>query len=106
MFHLRRLAITLTGLRGTALDLAADPLPRSVLVVSQGLPGRPQPLAIHRAFRAALNANTAKPIAIDVEQFDLARMQGCAGGGIWAENRSGGGAAFRLTLPLAVGQPA
>jgi signal transduction histidine kinase len=72
--HLLRIAIVLAGLLSPAICLAADPMPRSVLILSQGLPGAPWPSALHQAMRSTLNADLAEPIAIYIEELDLARF--------------------------------
>jgi signal transduction histidine kinase len=72
--HLLRLAIALAGLHYPALCMAADPLPRSVLILSQGLPGGPWPSAVHQAIRSTLAANIAAPVPDYIEELDLARF--------------------------------
>jgi signal transduction histidine kinase len=72
--RLLRIAIALTGLLCPTFCLAADPLPRSVLVLSQGIPGGPWPSAVHQAIRSTLTGNVTAPVAGYIEELDLARF--------------------------------
>jgi signal transduction histidine kinase len=74
--HLLRIATALIGLLLPALCSAADPLPRSVLILSQGLPGAPWPSAVHQALRSTLTSNGAPPVVDYLEELDLARFGG------------------------------
>jgi hypothetical protein len=70
------IGIVLTGLLCPSVLWAADPLPRSVLVLSQGFSGAPWPTAVHQAIRSALNARVSSPVAVYIEELDLARFGG------------------------------
>ena len=57
-----------------AISLAAEPLPRSVLIVTQWDAGLPWYAAVSSAFHATLRANSAEPVAVYTEAFDLSRF--------------------------------
>jgi hypothetical protein len=56
-----------------AVSLAAEPLPRSVLIVAQWDPGVPFLAALSDAFHATLRA-TSEPISVYSEALDLSRF--------------------------------
>jgi signal transduction histidine kinase len=72
--HLLRIAIALIALLFPAICSAAGPLPRSVLILSQGLPAAPWPSAVHQALRSTLTGDGASPVAVYIEELDLARF--------------------------------
>jgi hypothetical protein len=72
--RLLRIAIALIGLLWPALCLGADQLPRSVLILSQGLPGGPWPSAVHQAIRTTLLGNGTAPVVDYIEELDLGRF--------------------------------
>ena len=74
MRRLLRMAIALMGLLGPAVCWAADPLPRSVLIISQALPGAPWPSAVHQAIRSTLTGDGSVPVVNYTEELDLGRF--------------------------------
>ena len=68
--------MALIALLFPAICSAADPLPRSVLILSQGLPGAPWPSAVHQALRSTLAGNGATPVVDYIEELDLGRFGG------------------------------
>ena len=71
---LRILTLLFAGLAAT-ISVAAEPLPRSVLIVSQWDPDLPFYAAWSSAFRAALHATSQEPISLYSEALDLSRFQ-------------------------------
>jgi signal transduction histidine kinase len=71
---LHRMAIVLTGLLCPAVCLAADPLPRSVLIFNQGATGGLWPSAANQAIRSTLADNLAAPTTSFTEELDLGRF--------------------------------
>jgi signal transduction histidine kinase len=71
---LRILTLLFAGLAAT-ISVAAEPLPRSVLIVSQWDPDLPFYAAWSSAFRATLNATSREPISLYSEALDLSRFQ-------------------------------
>jgi hypothetical protein len=69
----RILICLLVGLAPTAC-LAAEPLPRSVLILSQWDPGLPWYGAVSSAFQATLRAASPEPVAVYAEALDLSRF--------------------------------
>ena len=57
-----------------AISSAAEPLPRSVLIVTQWDTGLPWTVAVSSAFRATLRAGSVEPVAVHMEFFDLSRF--------------------------------
>ena len=75
--HILRIFIALTALLVPAACLAANTLPRSVLILSQGSSGAPWPVLAEQAVRSILNIkNPAAPASIYVEQLDLYNFAG------------------------------
>src|SRR5687768_9748811 len=72
--RLLRTAIALMGLFWPAACLGADPLPRSVLIFSQGLPGAPWPSAVHQAIRSTLTGDGSAPVVNYIEELDIGRF--------------------------------
>jgi len=70
---LRLLILLLAGLAATT-STAAEPLPRSALVISQWDPGLPFYTALDNAFDATLHANSPVPISVYSEALDLSRF--------------------------------
>jgi signal transduction histidine kinase len=52
-------------------SLAAQPLPRSVLIINQSGPGRPWYVALDNSFRAAVISSPSGPISVYEEDLDL-----------------------------------
>jgi signal transduction histidine kinase len=74
---LLRIAMALAWIVFPAICLAADSIPRSVLVLSQGFSGAPWPSAVQQAIRSVVNdGNSAAPTSIYVEELDLAHFGG------------------------------
>jgi signal transduction histidine kinase len=71
---LLRILILLFASLGTAVSALAEPLPPSVLIVSQWDPDLPFYAAWSSAFRAMLHATSAKPTSIYSEALDLSRF--------------------------------
>jgi signal transduction histidine kinase len=59
-----------------AASLAAEPLPRSVLIIDQSGPGLPFYAGISSGIRSAVNSGSATQVSIYHEQLDLARFRG------------------------------
>jgi signal transduction histidine kinase len=59
-----------------ARSLAAEPLPRSVLIIDQYGPGLPFSAGISSGIRAAVISGSATPVSVYHEQLDLARFRG------------------------------
>ncbi len=73
MFPWMRLILVL-AVAALVCPAAAEPLPRSVLVLDQGGPGTPWPAAHSSALRLALNADAAEQVAFYFENLDLGRF--------------------------------
>jgi hypothetical protein len=71
----RTVIVMIAGLM-PALCPAAEPLPRSVLILDQSGPGLPWYMAATSALRSALNRNSAAPISVYIENLDLNRFNG------------------------------
>jgi signal transduction histidine kinase len=71
--HLLRIVIALMGL-WPVVCLAADPLPRSVLVITQSSPVSGGATAMLNAFGSALNVNSSSRVALYMEHLDLNRF--------------------------------
>jgi signal transduction histidine kinase len=71
--HLLRIVIALMGLC-PVVCLAADPLPRSVLVITQSSPISGGAAAMIDAFGSALNVNSSSRVALYTEHLDLNRF--------------------------------
>jgi signal transduction histidine kinase len=71
---LRILTLLFAALAAT-ISVAAEPLPRSVLIVSQWDPDLPFYAAWSSAFRATLHATSREPISLYSEALDLSRFQ-------------------------------
>ena len=69
------LRITVLLLIGSVVCAHAEPLPRSVLILSQWDPGLPWYAAVSSAFNATLRANSREPVAVFAEAMDLSRFQ-------------------------------
>jgi signal transduction histidine kinase len=72
--RLFRTAIAMMGLLWPAICSGADESPRSVLILSQGLPGGPWPSAVHQAIRSTLLGNGSAPVVDYIEELDLGRF--------------------------------
>ena len=59
-----------------AMSAAAEPLPRSVLIVAQWDPGLPWYAAWSSAFHATLRGSSPEPVAVYAEALDLSRFPG------------------------------
>jgi hypothetical protein len=70
-----RIAILLTAGLSPATSWAADPLPRSILILDQSDRDSAWYAAFSPAFRSTLNAASPAPIAIYAEHLDLARFR-------------------------------
>jgi len=57
-----------------AISVAAEPLPRSVLILAQWDPSLPWYAAVSYAFHATLRATSSEPVAIYAEALDLSRF--------------------------------
>jgi signal transduction histidine kinase len=71
--HVLRMVIALTGLC-PAVCLAADPLPRSVLIITQSTSVSGGAVAMLDAFASALNVNSPSRVAVYLEHLDLNRF--------------------------------
>ena len=71
---LRILILLFAGLVA-ATSAAAEPLPRSVLIVSQWDPGLPFFTDLNNAFDATLHATAKEPISVYSEALDLSRFR-------------------------------
>ena len=70
-----RIAILLTAGLSPVASWAADPLPRSILILDQSDKDSAWYAAFSPAFRSTLNAASPAPIAIYTEHLDLARFR-------------------------------
>ncbi|MGB8577683.1 MAG: hypothetical protein WCD56_14095, partial [Pseudolabrys sp.] len=57
-------------------SFAADPLPRSVLIIDQYGPGLPFSAGISSGIRGAVISGSARRVSVYHEQLDLARFRG------------------------------
>jgi signal transduction histidine kinase len=73
---LLRIGIVLTGLLGHTAWLAAEPLPRSVLIIDQLEPGTPFFIGFLDAFRSTMNASSNTPVSYYPEHLDFGRFNG------------------------------
>src|SRR5262245_4872688 len=71
-----RIVIVLTAALTPAASGAADPLPRSILILDQVFSDSVWYVAFSSAFRSILNAASPPPIAMYAEHLDLARFHG------------------------------
>jgi hypothetical protein len=69
-----RIAIALMGLLWPAVCLDADPLPRSVLIITQSSPSSAGAVAMFAAFGSDPNVNSGSRIAVYTEHLDLNRF--------------------------------
>jgi hypothetical protein len=70
-----RIAIVLIAGLLSAMSWAADPMPRSVLILSQWDPGLPWYAAVSSGFHSTLRAASSEPIANYAEALDLSRFR-------------------------------
>ena len=71
----RRLAI-LAAISLVTVDFAAaEPLPRSVLVINQSGPNRPWIVGFSTALRSILQADPSGPISLYIEDLDLTEFR-------------------------------
>lgn len=71
MCFLWRIVILMIAGIAPAVSLAAEPMPRSVLILAQWDPGAPFYTALSSSFRATLRAASSEPIAVYAEALDL-----------------------------------
>jgi signal transduction histidine kinase len=69
-----RIAVALTGLLCSTVCLAAEPLPRSVLVITQSSPSSGGAIAMFAALGSDPNINSTSRIAVYTEHLDLNRF--------------------------------
>jgi signal transduction histidine kinase len=73
--HFWRIVIVVIFSLAFAVCVDAEPLPRSVLVLSQWDPGLPWYVEVYSAFNATLRANSPEPVTVYAEPMDLSRFQ-------------------------------
>jgi signal transduction histidine kinase len=76
MHLFRRIIVFLMACLTPALALAADPLPRSILVLDQSDVRGPFYYEIFSGLRTTVNASTGAPVTIYAESLDLSRFTG------------------------------
>ena len=74
LWHAMAVTIILVTCCAARISVAAEPLPRSILIVAQWDAGLPWYAAVSSAFHTTLRANSAEPVAIYTEAFDLSRF--------------------------------
>jgi len=73
---LLRIAVWLVTCVPLAGSLAAEPLPRSVLIIDQSGPGLPFYAGISSSIRAAMNSGSSTQVSVYHEQLDVYRFRG------------------------------